>query len=268
MEIVVVMAIAIVVVLAGSALVSLARKLVERVTVFEYQRGLRYDRGRFAKVVGPGQYWVPRWRSTLTTLDVRPRVVTVPGQEVISADGVSVRVSLTAQYEIADPAVAINRHSDFHAAFYTVLQHALRDAVASGNIDDLITQRAVIGSSLREASTEQAAELGLTLLTVEVKDFMFPGDLKRIFAQVVSARKEGLAALERVRGETAALRNLANAARMLERTPALLQLRLLQELGRTGGNTVVLGFPPSTTPLPLHGSGPGVELEAPSPEDE
>ena len=70
---------------------------------------------------------------------------------------------------------------------------------------------------------------------------MLPGDLKRIFAQEVAARKEGLAALERARGETAALRNLANAARMIEDNPALMQLRLLQQLGTTGGNTVVLG---------------------------
>jgi hypothetical protein len=80
---------------------------------------------------------------------------------------------------------------------------------------------------------------------------MFPGDLKKAFAQVVIARKQGLAALERARGETAALRNLANAARMLEGNPELMQLRLLQEIGESTGNTIVLGLPASTTPLPL-----------------
>jgi hypothetical protein len=70
---------------------------------------------------------------------------------------------------------------------------------------------------------------------------MLPGDLKRIFAQELAARKEGLAALEKARGETAALRNLANAARIIEDNPALMQLRLLQHLGATSGNTVVLG---------------------------
>ena len=263
-----IIAVIVVAALAVVLLLSAARKLLQRVTIFEFQRGLRYDRGRFTGTIGPGQYWILPRRTTITRIDIRPRVVTVPGQEVISADGVSVRVSLTAHYEIADAAVAINEHVDFATAFYASLQHALRDVVARGEIDDLIAQRAEIGAQLSGATRDEAERLGLALLSVEVKDFMFPGELKRIFAQVVSARKEGLAALERARGETAALRNLGNAARMMEGAPALLQLRLLQELGRTGGNTIVLGLPGGTTALPVR-SGPGAgELEAPGAEDE
>ncbi len=74
---------------------------------------------------------------------------------------------------------------------------------------------------------------------------MFPGALKQTFAQVVLARKEGQAALERARGETAALRTLANAAKMMEDNPALLQLRLLHALAGSTGNTLVLGVPES-----------------------
>jgi regulator of protease activity HflC (stomatin/prohibitin superfamily) len=266
-EIVAAIAVAGAVIFLVSLAVSAFRRVVDRVTVFEFERGLRYDRGRFVEVLGPGQYWILRSRTTIRPIDIRPRVVTVPGQEVISGDGVSVRVSLTAQYEVTSPAVAINEHVDFTAAFYASLQHALRDIVGQGDIDDLIGQRAEIGAKLREATQEEAARLGLTLLSVEVKDFMFPGELKRIFAQVVSARKEGLAALERARGETAALRNLGNAARMMEAAPTLLQLRLLQELGRTGGNTIVLGFPGGTTPLPLRGEPGAGEIESGDPED-
>lgn len=110
----------------------------------------------------------------------------------------------------------------------------------------------------------RAEELGLDLRSVDLRDLTFPGDLKRTFAQVVAARHEGLAALERARGETAALRNLANAARMMEGNPALLHLRLIQQLGSAGGNTIVLGLPASTTPLPVRGdSGETPEI----PED-
>jgi hypothetical protein len=88
---------------------------------------------------------------------------------------------------------------------------------------------------------------------------MFPGELKKVFAQVVKARQEGLAALERARGETA--RNLANAAALMEQRPALLHLRLLQSIGQASGNTVVLGMgaQPQTIPLrqPLPDSSPG-----------
>ncbi|MBN2311251.1 MAG: hypothetical protein JXR94_19895, partial [Candidatus Hydrogenedentes bacterium] len=101
-------------------------------------------------------------------------------------------------------------------------------------------------------STEsKIAELGLRLISVDLKDIMFPGKLKEMFAQVVSARKEGLAALERARGETAALRNLANAAKMIENNPNLMQLRLLQALGEASGNTLVLGMSPQAAPVPV-----------------
>jgi regulator of protease activity HflC (stomatin/prohibitin superfamily) len=88
---------------------------------------------------------------------------------------------------------------------------------------------------------------------------MFPGDLKKTFAEVVRAQKQGQAALEQARGETAALRNLANAARMLEKNPALLQLRTLHTisgLAGQGGVTVVLGLPPGANPALTGGAEP------------
>ena len=72
---------------------------------------------------------------------------------------------------------------------------------------------------------------------------MVPSELKRAFAGIVAARREGEAALERARGETAALRSLANAGRMVEDNPGLLQLRILQQLGGSSGNTIMLGMP-------------------------
>jgi len=84
-----------------------------------------------------------------------------------------------------------------------------------------------------------------------VKDVVFPADLKRAFADVLKAKQEGQAALERARGESASLRNLANAARVLESNPALMNLRLMQSLtaAQKAGNTLVLGMPGGFVPL-------------------
>ncbi|MBU0468611.1 MAG: hypothetical protein KKD07_07885 [Candidatus Omnitrophica bacterium] len=76
---------------------------------------------------------------------------------------------------------------------------------------------------------------------------MFPGELKKIFSQVAKARQEGLALLEKARGETAALRNLSNSANMLKNNPALMQLRMLH----SSGNTFVVGMPSENMPLPV-----------------
>jgi regulator of protease activity HflC (stomatin/prohibitin superfamily) len=229
----------------------LFRATFDRVTLLQYERALRYDKGKYAGLIGPGQYWIYRRRTTLVKLDLRPRFISVPGQEVLTSDAVTLRVSLAAEYEIGDPAVAVNETEDFEAALYLTLQLALREVIGTSEIDQLLAKREQFGERLLELCREPAEALGVKLHRVDLKDIMFPGELKKTFAQAVTARKEGLAALERARGETAALRNLANAARMLEGNPALMQLRLLQQIGESAGNTIVLGLPSSATPLPL-----------------
>ena len=125
------------------------------------------------------------------------------------------------------------------------------------------------GARLLERKKPAAAQLGLLLESVNVKDVMFPGDLKRIFSQVVKARKEGQAALEKARAETATLRHLANAASLIDRNPTILQLRLLQSVQDSSGNTLVLGMPPQSTPLPVRDrQGARESKQVEPPEDE
>ena len=101
----------------------------------------------------------------------------------------------------------------------------------------------------------------VNILAIEVKDLMFPTELKRAFADVLKAKQEGHAALERARGESAALRNLANAARVLEGNPALMNLRLMQSLtaSQNAGNTLVLGVPGGFVPLKNGKAAPNAE---------
>jgi len=115
----------------------------------------------------------------------------------------------------------------------------------------LLNQRLEIGAQLLARVQPEAAKLGINVHSVEVKDVMFPADLKRAFAEVLKSKLEGQAALERARGESAALRNLANAAKLLEGNPALMNLRLMQSLSaaQTAGNTLVLGMPGGFVPL-------------------
>jgi regulator of protease activity HflC (stomatin/prohibitin superfamily) len=232
-------------------LMALLRAVFRPVVVYEFERGLRYARGKFTGIVGPGFYWSVPQVSEVRKVDIRPVIVPVAGQEVLSSDGVALKVSLAAKYEVADPAVAINKVESFRDALHVELQLALRQNIGGTPIEDLLAGRQGIGTKLQEIVAAKAPSLGLKLLSVEIRDIMFPGELKKIFTQVVRARQEGLAALERARGETAALRNLANAAQLVERNPYLIQLRLLQVLGQQSGNTVVLGVQPPSGPIPI-----------------
>jgi regulator of protease activity HflC (stomatin/prohibitin superfamily) len=226
-------------VLLAAVLIALS---VRQVTVFEYERGLRYQSGRFVGVVNPGAYWVLRAFTQIARIDIRPTHITVPGQEVIASDGVSLKLTLAAKYQIADASKAAHTIADYRLGLYTILQLALRELVASGPAEAVLTNRAEINTKLLQITASKATEFGIDLMEAEIKDVMFPGDLKKVFSQVVRARQEGMAALERARGETAVLRNLANAASMLEQRPALMQLRMLQVIGQDTGNTLVLGM--------------------------
>lgn len=228
----------------------IAKVRLVRVTVYEFQRALRYRKGRFLSVLGPGQYWILEPRTTVTPVDVRPNFMTLMGQEVLTADGVPLKVSVAANYEICDPQLAINGHANYAQALYLLLQLAVREVISTSKADELLENRAGFADKIRALAEPQVQRLGLKLLTADLKDLMISGDLKRSFAQVVKARKEGEAALERARGETAALRSLANAARMLQDNPQLVQLRMLQAMGESGGNTLVIGLP---TALPIAG---------------
>jgi regulator of protease activity HflC (stomatin/prohibitin superfamily) len=229
--------------------VLLAARLTTTI-VFEYERGVRFSRGRFDRVVGPGLY--RHWGTTvIRRVDIRPSRVIVPGQEVLSGDGVAIKGSIAAVVVVTDPQAAVLRSDNYLAAIHTELQLALRAIASSLAVEELLKQRAEIPAQLKAIAGPRLAAFGIDLQDASIRDFTFPGDLKKIFAQVVKARQEGLAALEKARGETAALRNLANAAQMIERTPSLMQLRALQVLGQQPGNTLVLGMPQQTSIVPL-----------------
>jgi regulator of protease activity HflC (stomatin/prohibitin superfamily) len=223
---------------------------IRHVIVYEYQKALKYSKGCYKGTLGPGSYWIASAYSSIVPVDVRSEFVTIQGQDVLSADGVTLKVSLAAEFQVVDANLAVNKTQNFRGNLYLVLQMALREIVSKEKIDGLLESRVGISGKLMELSQRKAAEMGLKLISADVKDVMVPGEMKKAFAQVVMAQKEGQAALERARGETAALRSLANAARTMDGNPNLLQLRALQALTDSPGNTLVFGMPNHAVPVP------------------
>jgi regulator of protease activity HflC (stomatin/prohibitin superfamily) len=236
----------------------------DRTTVYDYQRGLRYTDGRFTGLVDPGAHWIYRPITFIRIVDMRTSVLAIAGQELVTSDGVTVKVSLAVQRRLVDPVVAINDVEDYYASTYSLIQVALRETVGAMTIDEVLQRRSDIGPEVLQRSQDAVRELGVELVAVDVKDLMLPAASKKLLGQVVDARQRGLAALEKARGETAALRSLANAARMVEANPSLLQLRLLQQLESTSGNTVLLGMPATGTPVPVRQVAPTTEPAADS----
>lgn len=210
-------------------------------TVFEFERALLWDKGKFVRLLEPGRHKLWGKSKLVQRFDARTQLVTLPGQEVLSADGVTLKMSLLVEYRVVDPVLMVQSTVDHYQSVYASAQLALRDLVGGFAIDDVLAQRSQFGAGLLERCAPPVAAVGVEVLRADVKDIMFPGDLKKTFAQVAAAKQEGLAALERARGESAALRNLANSAQLFDDHPNLMQLRLLQQISDSDSNTFVLG---------------------------
>ncbi len=225
---------------------AIAKKYFPVLTIREGQKGLVYFRGKLAGIKGPGRYRMIYGFRDFHIVDVRKTQLTLCGQELLTSDQVGLKISLIVDYRIIDPAKAIVEVENYINHLYTQAQQALRQVVSRYGIEELVEKRGEMGPQLLALAAPQAATIGIEVSAVEVKDIMLPGDLRSAFAQAVRARKEGQAALEKVRAETAALRNLANAARLVEDLPGLAKLRVLQtleEIAKGHGNTFVMGVP-------------------------
>ena len=213
--------------------------------------GLMYRHGLYVRRHNAGRHviWGRGW--TMNLMDLRKGSVLVPGQDVLTADSVGLKFSLLVTYQVTDPVKAVHETQNWTGDLYNLTQLALRAVVNGVAVEALLAQKLEIGALLLARVQPETAKVGVNVLAIEVKDVMFPADLKRAFAEVLKAKHEGQAALERARGESASLRNLANAARVLEGNPALMNLRVLQSLSaaQSAGNTLVLGVPGGFVPL-------------------
>ncbi len=246
--------------LASLVLFALLSVVRHAFVVQEGHAGLVCHKGKFVELLDAGRHI--RWgrHFKLNTLDLRKTSLLVGGQEVLTADSVGLKLSMLVTYQVTDPVKAAHETQNWSGDLYNAAQLALRAVVSGVAVEALLNQRLEIGAQLLARVQPEVAKIGINVLAVQVKDVMFPADLKRAFGEVLKAKQEGHAALERARGESAALRNLANAARVLEGNPALMNLRLMQSLSaaQTAGNTLVLGVPGGFVPL-KNGASPRAE---------
>lgn len=207
-----------------------ASRAVSRKTVYEYQHALLFSKGRFVRLLEPGAYWLFLPNSQIQTLDARPKVLTIPGQEVLMKDGVPLKVSLLIGYKVANPQIVTLDYEDYEQHLYALVQTELRRFLSDLTLEEILRERNRISVAIEQSLIDVTASMGIEVRSTSVKDVMLAGSLKDSFSKVAKARQEGLAALEKARGESAALRHLANAAKMIEKNPRLYQLRLLSSL--------------------------------------
>ena len=221
--------------------------LYKVVQVQEYERGLLFSQGRFVKTVGAGRYRLvrPFLSQEIVKVDTRLVSVAVPGQEILTKDKLPVRLTLIAQYKIADPVAAVLTVKDAVVVLYEELQLALRVLVAGETLESLLDRKEALAGELLAVVKPKAAELGVELKLVGLKDVVLPGEIRALFTKVAEAEKTAQAALVTAREELAATRCQANTAKLIADNPVILKLKELQTLlelaKKAGQNTIVFG---------------------------
>ncbi|MCA9309678.1 MAG: slipin family protein [Phycisphaerales bacterium] len=223
-----------------------ASRLLHGIRVDAHEQALLFRDGELVELLDPGihVFWKGAAHVTWKSVDRRERILDVSGQEIMTADKVTLRVNLLVTFVVTDVVRAGTVVSEYDQSLYRAAQLALRESVGVRPLDRLLADKDQVGAEVRNAIAERASELGMAVRSVGLRDVILPGDMKVILNEVILAQKRAEANLIRRREETAAARSQANTARLLAENPVLArmkELEALQEILSGARATFVLG---------------------------
>ncbi len=214
--------------------------------VFEYQRAVVFQLGRFWKVKGPGLVVVVPVLQQKVKIDLRTQVHEVPAQDAISRDNVSIRVDAVLYFRVVDPAKAFIQVVDYYGATSKLAQTTLRSVLGRHTLDDMLAERERLNQDIQKILAEQVQNWGVVVQNVEVRDIQLSENMVRAIAKQAEAERDRRAKVIHAEAEHQAAQTLVNAARILASDPGGMQLRYLQTLAEIAGqnhSTVVFPLP-------------------------
>lgn len=219
---------------------------VTLVNVEEGYRGVIFLDGKYLETVGPGRYlfWKDTGRLRFYHVDMRERVLDITGQDIMTADKVTLRINALLTYQVVDALTSVSATEDVKQALYREAQLAIRSVVGAFELDNLITQKEQVLDELEQAIRPQAGSFGLDIKALGIRDIILPGEMKTLLNRVIEAQKAADANLIMRREETAAMRSQANTAKLLDSNPTLMRLReldVLEKIADKAKLNVVLG---------------------------
>ncbi len=229
-----------IVIIAGAIVLASIRQ------VNQYQRGVKFQLGKFVRLVEPGWRLVFPIFQSMTKVDIRTKAVDVPLQETITKDNVSAKINAVIYYKVMDVGKAVLEVENFWYAVNQLAQTTMRNVCGELELDQLLANRDTAASRIREIVEATAGAWGIHVQAVELKDIVLPDDMQRIIAQQAEAERERRAVVIKSMGEVAAAENLAKAANMLSAAPGALHLRTLStisDVSQDESNTLIFAMP-------------------------
>jgi len=220
--------------------------LVEMVSIEPGQTGLQFVDGSLDATLGPGTYAMWRGIARIKTLivDLKEQVLDIAGQDVMTADKVTLRLNTVVTYKVEDALKASTSVDNYPQALYREAQLALRGAIGTRELDILLAQKDGVAKDLLALVKAKAAEFGVLVTGLGIRDVVLPGEMKDLLNKVTEAKKAAEANLITRREEVAAMRSQANTARIFETSPMLMRLKELEVLEKVASKAnlqIVLG---------------------------
>jgi regulator of protease activity HflC (stomatin/prohibitin superfamily) len=213
----------------------------------EWERGVVLRLGRMqpdAKGAGLRLVFWPI--ETLYRISLRIETLDVPSQDIITRDNVSVKVNAVAYFRVVDANLALSQVQNYLYATSQKAQTTLRSIVGQFELDEILAEREKVNSKLQVILDQDTEPWGIKVTKVEVKQVDIPEQMQRAIGRQAEAERERRAKVIHAEGEAQASTKLAEAAEVLERQPAAIQLRYLQtltEIGVEKNTTIVFPLP-------------------------
>ena len=214
--------------------------------VNEYQRGVKFQLGKFVRMVNPGWRLVFPVIQSMTKVDMRVKAVDVPLQEAITKDNISAKINAVIYYKVVDASKAILQVENFWFAVSQLAQTTMRNVVGELELDELLANREAAAEKIKEIIDAASDHWGIKVDNVSLKDVILPDDMQRVIAKQAEAEREKRSVIIKASGEYIAAENIAKAAAVLSGVPGALHLRTLStinDLSSDQSNTIIFAVP-------------------------
>jgi regulator of protease activity HflC (stomatin/prohibitin superfamily) len=212
----------------------------------EYERAVYFFLGRSWGAKGPGLIYLPPLFARMQKVSLRVMALDIPPQDVITRDNISIKVNAVLYMLVRDPVKAVIGVENYLYATSQLAQTTLRSVLGETELDELLANREKINAILKKIIDQRAEDWGIEVSAVEVKDVDLPPEMKRAMARQAEAERERRAKVINAEGELQASEKLAQAAAVIGREPAAIQLRYLQtvtEIASENNSTTIFPIP-------------------------
>jgi regulator of protease activity HflC (stomatin/prohibitin superfamily) len=161
--------------------------------------------GKYHKTLGPGlNILMPYIDSVAYKISTKDIVMDIPSQEVITKDNAVLIVNAIAYINIVSPEKAVYGVENYIVAIQNLVQTSLRSFVGEMSLDDALSSRDLIKAKLKTAISDDIADWGITLKTVEIQDIKPSDTMQKAMEEQAAAERGRRATVTRADGQKAA----------------------------------------------------------------